>query len=182
MLLLVCAYPMLRTFDLIPVHHIADAANSVSAERKSSFQTRVENEDILLAKGNQKPLFGWGAGGRNRVYRPGTGEDMSITDGEWTIQFGAWGWFGYLSFFGLFAAAVYRARAFVRGPVTQDSIVVAGLSLVVAINILDMVPNAFFVPFTYLAAGSVAGVVRVRSARKMARPVTASSRPAIVAH
>jgi hypothetical protein len=86
MLLLVCAYPMLRSYNLVPVHQISAAANNISAERSSSFQTRVDNEDILLARANQKPLFGWGTWGRNRVYDTASGDDLSITDGEWIIQ------------------------------------------------------------------------------------------------
>ena len=68
LLLLVSAYPMLRTYDIVPVRHIVEAANSISPERKSRFEYRIENEDKLLAKANQKPFFGWGTWGRNRVY------------------------------------------------------------------------------------------------------------------
>jgi hypothetical protein len=180
-LLLVCAYPALRTFDLIPVHHIAQAANSVSAARKSSFQLRIANEDVLLAKANEKPFLGWGAWGRNRVYKQGTGEDISITDGTWILQFGDWGWLGYLSYFGLFAASVFRGRGAVRGPVTDSSMVVGGLSLLVAVNVVDLLPNSFLVPFTYMAAGSVAGAVRARSASKAPRPSSAKARAAVAA-
>ena len=180
-LLLVCAYPALRTFNLIPVHHIAQAANSVSAARKSSFQMRVANEDILLAKANQKPFLGWGAWGRNRVYQQGTGEDISVTDGTWIIEFGGWGWLGYLSYFGLFAASVFRGRRAVRGPINENSIVIGGLSLVVAVNVLDLIPNSFLVPFTYLAAGSVAGAVRARSASRVPRRIPLKARAAVAA-
>lgn len=179
-LLVVCTYPMLRTFDIIPVHHITELADSISAERSSSFQMRVNNEDILLAKANQKPFFGWGAWGRNRVYQEGTGEDISVTDGTWIIQYGLYGWLGYLSYFGLFAAAVFRARGAVRGPVTRNSIAVAGLSLLISINLLDLIPNSWLLPFTYLAAGSVASAVKVRARSRRKRPNLNSSRPAVI--
>jgi hypothetical protein len=180
-LLFVCAYPALRTYNAIPLHHIVEAANSISADRSSSFKTRILNEDILLAKANQKPLLGWGSWGRNRVYQEGTGEDISVTDGGWIIQFGSWGWLGYLAYFGLFAAAVFRSRIAVRGPVTQDSIVVGGLSLIMAVNLLDMIPNSAVFPFTYLAAGAVAGAVRARSAKKAPWPALAKARSAVAA-
>ena len=179
--LVICAYPMLRTFDLIPVHHITELADSISAERSSSFQMRVNNEDILLAKANQKPLFGWGAWGRNRVYEQGSGQDISVTDGTWITQYGLYGWLGYLSYFGLFAASVLRARGAVRGPVTRNGIAVAGLSLLIAINLLDLIPNSWLLPFTYLAAGSVAASVRVHSKVTLRRKKVESSRPAVAA-
>jgi hypothetical protein len=177
--MVVCAYPLLRSFDIIPVHHITQLADSISAERGSSFQMRVSNEDILLAKANQKPFFGWGPWGRNRVYEEGTGEDISITDGLWTIQYGTYGWLGYLSFFGLFAAAIFRARGAVGGSATRNSIAVAGLSLLIAINLLDLVPNSWVLPFTYLAAGSVAAAVRVPSGIRAKRQELNSSRPVV---
>ena len=177
--MVVCAYPVLRTFDVIPVHHITQLANSISSGRSASFQMRVKNEDILLARANQKPSFGWGAWGRNRVYEEGTGEDISVTDGLWIIQYGSYGWVGYLAYFGLFAAAIFRARNAVRGAVTKNSIAVAGLSLLIAINLLDLVPNSWVLPFTYLAAGSVAAAVRVRSGIRAKRQELNSSRPAV---
>jgi hypothetical protein len=180
MLLLVCAYPMLRSYDVIPVHHIAAAANSISPDRSASFQTRVKNEDILLARANEKPFSGWGTWGRNRIYDPDSGQDISVTDGEWILQFGMFGWLGYLSLFGLLAAAVLRARAVVRGPVSQSTIVLGGLSLILALNVVDLIPNSDLLPFTYLIAGSIAGCVRAASRRQSARrsvPVT----PAAVA-
>jgi hypothetical protein len=179
--LLVCAYPLLRAYDIVPVHRVLEAANSINPDRAASFKTRVVNEDILLAKANQKPFFGWGAWGRNRVYQQGTGKDISITDGGWIMQYGAWGWLGYLSYFGLFAAALFRSRIGVRGPVTENSIAVGSLSLLVAVNLIDMVPNSALVPFTYLAAGSLAGAVRARSAKKAPRPIPAKARSVVAA-
>jgi hypothetical protein len=141
---------------------------AISKERSTSFAVRVENEDLLLAKGNKKPAFGWGAWARNRIYDRKSGTDVSTTDGEWIIQFSTFGWLGYLSLFGLLTSSLMRARGGVRGPVTEASVVLGGLSLLLAINLIDLLPNANLVPLTYLIAGSVAGCVRARSSRKSA--------------
>lgn len=178
-LLIVCAYPLLRTYDLSPVKHIAAAANTVSADRSSSFEYRVKNEDQLLAKANQKPFFGWGTWGRNRIYDQTTGSDVSITDGEWIIEFGMWGWFGYLSLFGLFAASAMQARKVVCRRTDSGTVVLAGMSLMLAVNMIDLIPNANLVPFTYMLAGSIAGCVRVRSPRRGLPSATRNSVPAI---
>jgi hypothetical protein len=157
--LLICAYPLLRTYDIVPVHRITTAANSISADRSSSFGWRVKNEDMLLEKANQKPLLGWGTWSRNRVFDQESGRDISVTDGVWIIQFGVWGWMGYLSMFGLFASSLFRARQAVRGPVSSSSIVTGGMSLLLAVNLVDLVPNADLLPLTFLMAGTIAGCV-----------------------
>ena len=164
--LIICAYPMLRTYDLIPVRRVAAAASMVSAERGGSFEYRVRNEDKLLAKANQKPFFGWGTWGRNRVYDQETGVDESVTDGAWILRFGMLGWLGYLSLFGLFATAVFSARAGVKGPVTPSAIILGGLTFILAFNLIDLLPNANLLPFTYMVAGSIVGRVRGRSMRR----------------
>lgn len=167
--LVVCAYPLLRTYEIIPVHHILDAAAKVSVDRSDSLQTRVKNEDVLLAKANQKPFFGWGTWGRYRAYDAASGRDITVSDGEWIIQFGMFGWFGYLSLFGLFAASLFQARRIVRGPPTQSSVVLGGLALLLAVKLADLVPNSGLLPLTFLMGGSIAGCLRVTSARTSIR-------------
>jgi hypothetical protein len=161
--LIICAYPLLRTYDIIPVRRVVAAANTVSAQRAGSFQLRVENEDRLLNKANEKPLFGWGTWGRSRVFDKESGADLSVTDGEWILRFGMYGWVGYLALFGLFAASAFSVLTSVRGPITSSSIALAGLTLILAVNLVDLIPNANLLPLTYLMAGSIAGRSRVRA-------------------
>jgi hypothetical protein len=168
--LIICAYPMLRTYDLIPVRRAVAAANAVSAERSGSFQFRVENEDKLLVRANQKPVLGWGTWGRNRNFDQ-SGADLSVTDGAWILRFGMFGWLGYLSLFGLFATSVLSARTAVNGQMTESSIVIGALTLLLAVNLTDLIPNANLVPLTYMMAGSIAGRSRVR------RPATRNVPP-----
>jgi hypothetical protein len=172
-LLVVCAYPALRWHGLIPVEQISRAAGGISADRSSSFDTRVENEGQLLAKAQEKPLFGWGTWGRNRIY-DSYGKDISITDGEWIIEFGTFGWLGYLSLFGLFAAAGFRASRAIGSRTDTGAIVIGGLSLLLAINVIDLLPNSNLTPLTFLLAGSIASASRVRVAKR--RPIR-SGRP-----
>jgi hypothetical protein len=180
LLLVICAYPALRTFELIPVHHISHAATSISLDRSKSFQTRVQNEDKLLAKANEKPLFGWGTWGRNRIYDRDTGRDVSITDGGWIIAFGSFGWLGYLSIFGLFTVSAFSALGAVEREVTPASITLGGLTLLLAVNLIDMLPNDNLTPITLLVAGSIASAARVRARRRtpLRRPRSDSSAPA----
>ncbi len=72
-------------------------ADTFSADRAASLQFRFDNENILVEKALQRPLFGWGGWGRSRVYDDETGEDVSVTDGFWIIALGTRGYFGLFS-------------------------------------------------------------------------------------
>jgi hypothetical protein len=91
------------------------------------------------------------------------------------------GWFGYLSLFVLFATAVLRARASIGRQVTRESIVLGGLGLLLAVNMVDLLPNSSLLPFTYLLAGSIAGRVQARLAKPIARDRTSASQIAAAA-
>jgi O-antigen ligase len=156
----VLLYPVLRGVDVVPVQAFADQIVAVDEERASSFQFRIDNEDQLLERADQRPLFGWGDYGRNRVYDEYTGRDLSETDGTWIIIIGSNGWAGYIAAFGILClpmiAALRRdARLSPAG---------TALSLILAINLLDLLPNSSLTPLTWLMAGALAGMPR-RSVR-----------------
>jgi hypothetical protein len=176
--LVVCAYPALRNNGLAPTQLVSDFASHVSVERNKSFETRVVNEGQLLAKANEKPFFGWGSWGRNRVYDKDTGKDISITDGGWVIQFGTFGWFGYLSLFGLLAAAAFQPLRRIGTNATPADVSLAGLTLMLGIYVVDQVPNANPFALMLLIAGSVATAGRVREGRPSTRTIKRDRRPA----
>jgi len=171
--LIVCIYPALRTNGLAPTQIVSNLANKVSPERNRSFQTRLMNEEQLLTKAEQKPFFGWGTWGRNRVYDKDTGKDITITDGGWIIQFGTFGWFGYLALFGLLASAAFQPLRAVAGNITPASVSLAALTLLLGIYVVDQVPNANPFALTLLIAGSVATAGRARAPRGASRTTAA---------
>ena len=173
-MLIVCSYPAVRT--VVPVERVLGAAKQVSENRAESLATRLKNESILMGKANQKPLFGWGGWGRNRVYNAAYSKDITITDGGWIITFGTFGWFGYLGLFGMFAIPVLRLNRLVKQLDREDALIAAGLALILTANIADMVPNANLMPLTFVLAGAIARrAVAVRSARASARPRRSAS-------
>jgi len=109
-------------------------------------------------------MLGWGAWGRNRVYDRYTGRDISLTDGRWIIQYGTFGWLGYLSLFGLLTLAAFRAARSLSDQITPANIAVGGLSLLLATNMIDLLPNSSLSPITFLIAGSMLSATRVRRA------------------
>jgi len=45
------------------------------------------------------------------------------------------------------------------------------MTLLLAVNLIDLIPNSNLTPLTYVLAGSVAGCVRAGATRRIERPV-----------
>jgi hypothetical protein len=161
------SYPLLRTLDFVPVRAIVEVAKSINSERAESLEFRFDNERALLDRASQRMLFGWGRFGRNRLHDD-TGRDISVTDGRWIITLGQYGWFGFLAEFGLLALPVYRAASALRctrDP--HDRVHLSALALLLAVNVIDLLPNATLIPWTWLMAGALLG--RVEQLQALAR-------------
>lgn len=158
----VLLYPMARGVDIVPTDWITARIASFSApERVGSLIFRFNNEDALLERANERPLFGWGGWGRNRVWSE-TGGNVSVTDGTWIIIFGQSGWIGYLARFGLLTMPI-MFLAFRRRNVDVAS---SALCLALAANLTDLLPNSGLTPVTWLMAGAVAGRLELKRIEK----------------
>jgi hypothetical protein len=169
------AYPILRVTDLFPTAFLVEVAAVVSTDRAASLKTRFDNEDKLLQHAWQRPWFGWGRFGRNRVYEGWEGADNSITDGTWIVTLGIFGLVGFVAEFALLALAVFRAaRALKFVPTARESGYLAGLALIVAINIVDLLPNSSISPWTWLLVGALLGRAEMlrASTRQRVPPLT----------
>jgi hypothetical protein len=170
-------YPMLRSFDLFPTNTVLNLANSISPDRAQSLQTRFVNEEALLERASQKLWFGWGRFGRNRIY-DAYGKDVTLTDGQWIITAGQFGIVGFLLQFGLLTLGVYRAVSVIRSSeYTRSAILLSSLSLIVAVNILDLLPNSGLEPWTWILAGGLLGrceSLKSRERKKESFPAPAS--------
>jgi hypothetical protein len=148
-------YPMLRGAGLIPVEAIREFSQSIDAERASSLAYRLVNEDILLSRAEEKPLFGWGGWGRGRVFNE-RGQDISVTDGLWVIVIGENGWLGYLTTFGLWCLPVFIiARG--RSQVKTMLFVPASVATLLTITLVDLMPNAGIPMLSWFLAGALLG-------------------------
>ena len=160
--IIVLIYPVLRGADLVPVDTLLSAAARVDGDRAQSLGFRFRHEDSLLARANERALFGWGGWGRSRVYDPVTGEDVSVSDGRWVITVGQYGWMGYLAEFGLLTAPVFLLLRRGRSPPPLQT---TGLIVVLTLNLMDLLPNAGLSPLTWLIAGALTGAVEERRTR-----------------
>lgn len=148
-------YPMLRGTNLVPVDSVYGLSASVSPDRAASLKFRLDNEDRLLNHANQKSLSGWGGYLRSRVFDPETGADISTTDGMWIIVMGVSGWLGYLATYGLLVIPI--VLLFLRQKRLGITLATAGLCLILAANMVDMIANGTMTPVTWLIAGTLAG-------------------------
>ncbi|MDR7124577.1 hypothetical protein [Pseudotabrizicola sp. 4114] len=154
----VISYPLLRGLHLVPVDEIMRFAMGLNPERGASLQFRILNEELLLDHAAARPWFGWGLYGRGLLHDPVTGEINVIADGGWIIALGTFGWAGYIAAFGLLALPVaLMAREALRQSSAALSPFACAVTLILAVNLFDLLPNDTQIPFTWLMAGAVLG-------------------------
>jgi hypothetical protein len=150
-------YPMLRLAGLFPTSVLVDVSTSVSGDRAESLQYRFDNEERLLQHASQRLIFGWGGWGRNRLYDE-YGQDASVTDGQWIIMIGVFGFVGFVGKFGLLSLPVFRALSALKFARSMpDKVNLAALALILSINIVDLLPNSTLSPWSWLLAGALLG-------------------------
>ncbi len=175
---LVLAYPLLRGLHLVPLDAIVDFFRSLSPDRAWSLEFRFRNEEALLARASERPLFGWGGYARNFLH-DAAGQPTGIADGGWIIQIGIYGWLGYLAEFGLLALPIWLlAREGLRRDGPPLSPYAAGLALIFAFNLLDLLPNFTLVPVSWMIGGALLGHAEaLQRARAAGTQAAARARP-----
>ena len=149
-------YPLLRGAGLVPVEAILDQARAISEARAQSLGFRFQNEELLLERAGEKPLFGWGGWGRNKVFNPEIDRE-AVADGRWVIVIGIYGWLGYIVEFGLLGLPLLLLARRMGGAGARLSPHAGPLALILGINMIDLLPNATLIPFTWLLAGALLG-------------------------
>lgn len=160
LVILTVLYIFLRSTGLWSGTQLVSLASVlVESERASSLETRLGNEDILADRAWDRPLFGWGGWGRNRVERE-DGTDISITDGLWIITLGTKGFFGLGAQTAIFAIAILMLHRKIRPelwvqPTGAPAFV---CSLIIALWMIDNLLNAMFNPAYLIIAGGLVGL------------------------
>ena len=155
---LIFIYPMLKTTQLIPEKDIISAIHSYSPGHAESLNFRLQNENNLLARALEKPFFGWGGWGRSAIYSDYDGKGLSVTDGAWIIQIGLYGWIGFILYYSILILPLYYAKKtfkYIEKP--SDQVYFASLSVILAICIVDSIPNTGMGPVHLFFAGALLG-------------------------
>lgn len=156
--LVLVSYPMVRGTGILPLQALIKTVGQYNPDRAGSFEFRVRNEDLLLHRADEKPFFGWGRFGRNRVFvesKYAGFTDVAITDGMWIIIVGVFGWVGYIASFGLLCYPFLRAFRMRRTLLPTATVALLTMHLV---NMLDLIPNSSLRPITWLIAGALANM------------------------
>ncbi len=162
------AYPILKGADLIPQDRLLAQAAAIDPQRAGSLEFRFDNENTLLERAYQKPIFGWGSFGRNHILDPVNGNILTVTDGRWIIVIGVYGWVGFIAEFGLLLLPLLLlGRELSLAGNREVSPYVGPLSLLLAINALDMIPNATLTPLTWLLVGALTGYAEKLRAERL---------------
>ncbi len=151
---IVLTYPVLRSADFIPTEDLVSYAALIQDERAQSLEFRFDNEELLLGHAAEKPLFGWGFWDRNRLWDPETGRGLTVADGYWVAVIGVSGWFGYICVFGLLTLPLLRLWWQRKRPMAQDEhYLTYGTALLLAVNLLELIPNSLINTITWLVVG-----------------------------
>ncbi len=191
MCLLTCLYPWLRANEMLPLEDLLEKAGQLGEDREGSLRFRFNNEDILLEKAMDRPWFGWGSYGRNRVYDE-DGVDICVTDGAWILTLGSFGFAGgaFVYMFTVLPLFIAGRRTLkVRDAELRNML--AALILALSFMWFDTLPNApdftlvqFFagalcsISYTIVAEQERSGGARPRRERIQGRPSETPESPA----
>ncbi|HSI34481.1 MAG: O-antigen ligase domain-containing protein [Phycisphaerae bacterium] len=134
-------------------------ASAFGEDRSLSLKCRFDNENILLAKAMQKPLFGWGPNGNNLVLLEDGVTISSIPDGQWVIAIGACGIVGLIALFTALSGPTLAVMRRVKATewATPLAAGVAAFAVLLPIHAIDMTQNAMANPLFLLGLGGLAG-------------------------
>jgi hypothetical protein len=132
------------------------AGSSIDKEHAGSLEVRFANENILVARGMQKPIFGWGPNG-DFLIKDDVGRVTSIPDGLWLIAFGGGGLVGLAALFGAMLTPTfalmrrYPARTWAHPAMAAP----AALAVFLPTYAIDCLMNAMVNPVWMVALGSI---------------------------
>jgi O-antigen ligase len=169
--LLAPLYFALRIPNVWTGDELTNAVTVVSLERSDSLKFRLANEELLLKRASQRPLFGWGGWGRARV-RDEMGRDISVTDGLWIIVLGNEGLVGLSAMTAVFlfsALGLYRSCPSLawRHPLIAPAV---SMCVVVLLFFIDCIFNAMVNPAYTIAAGGLVNLA-LNAAKKRPKPL-----------
>lgn len=145
-----------------------------SEERAHSLNFRFVNENVLIEKASQRPVFGWGGWNRSAVFNE-VGDKTSVADGLWIILYGKAGILG-MGFF-LFALAMpvlmfiyrFKPETWLKPHVAPTT----GLALMLAMYQVDCLFNGMESPLNFLIAGGLSGTLLMARTQRGGRPTGA---------
>jgi hypothetical protein len=158
LLLLVLLMPLLRAAQLLPLDDLIEWIASYDTERAGSLAFRFNNETLLLERWAERPWFGFGGFGRERIYSP-SGEDLTVIDSDWIYTLCYMGVFGFVSTYLLLLEPLRRARkVLVRLPHSKEQKILFILFVMLTFGVFDLMVNSISNYLLVLTAGTIFGL------------------------
>jgi len=143
-----------------------------SSERTGSLAGRLFQEDRLISRALEKPVFGWAGWGLNlRCIDAETGAPViAVPDGLWVIVLGINGIVGLVLLSLALLLPLYRFMRLSPSATAMcpDRAPVAAMAVVMAIYIIDCLFNAMINPILVLTLGAMTGFTGRAAVRKRA--------------
>lgn len=150
-------YPIAKTTGTFPEKEVISNIREFSVDRAQSLEFRFQNENMLLEHALKKPLFGWSGWGRNRVY-DSYGKDLTVTDGKWVLEIGLNGIVGFIFYYAILLIPLFMATKNVRYiKDDKQKVYFCALAVILAVCIIDSVPNTGMGSMHLLLAGALLG-------------------------
>lgn len=172
----VVAYPTLRASGVVPTRDILQAVSAQAPERAASLGFRFMQEEQLLDRARERPIYGWGGYGRSQIWKPWG--QVSIPDGFWIIILGASGYVGFACAFALLVVPLLRYALAQRRLPEQAQRITASLALLSALFTLDLLPNSQLGYVQSVLAGALFGLAASLRVRAQA-PRAPAAAPAV---
>jgi hypothetical protein len=164
---LIILYPITKANGIFPEKEIIITISQYSPERAQSLEFRFQNENEILAHVLEKPFFGWGGWGRNRIYSEWDGRDLSVVDGRWIAELGINGWIGFIFCYAILLTPLYYALKtfkYIKEP--KEQVFFAALAVILTICIIDSIPNTGMGPTHLFLAGILLGQAELLNKQK----------------
>ena len=156
---IVPAYASTRTSGLWSGREAVDFSKMFGEDRAESIEFRIKNEDLLIGKAMERPIFGWGRDGGAQP-RDSTGKSIVIMDGYWIIALGVVGVVGLSALISmlLLPLVVLIRRQPMATWSDPEVAPAAALAVLLGLYMIDCVSNAMANPIYGLVAGGLAAL------------------------
>jgi hypothetical protein len=145
--------------------------NSLGDDRAWSLEYRFRNENLLVERALERPLFGWGTWGESlsvdsqKLRDFGIGREHAIPDGLWVLSLGTTGWIGLtaLTLVILLPPTLFLTRFSPRewlDPLVAPS---AMFAVLLSIYMLDCLVNAMINLVYIVSLGGLIAVIPMRT-------------------
>ena len=159
-------YIYTRTFNIWSGVQVVELANStVGGERAQSFEYRLDMERLLADRALERPISGWGRFNRFQITNS-SGRVLTVPDGFWIITLGTMGLIGLTCLHCMMLMPmILTIRRFPMARWFDPQIVpVAGMAMILTLEMIDFLSNAMLNPIYPLVMGGVMGQAKSRPA------------------